>query len=147
MFLFMPATHIRVSVRWPALSRLTGSQNRFGDLDKDAMRMGYSEFYSRLPDPFLKCLCNLRPTFEAIKTRRRSSRPIFQPKRQKATPTSVKQAMLSTPCTICPPSPQKNAPSLKANPMIAQRMMVAPIKQKSIAHEVFQKTYHLLAIP
>src|SRR4030095_166483 len=23
MFLFMPATHIRVSVRWPALSRLT----------------------------------------------------------------------------------------------------------------------------
>jgi hypothetical protein len=98
------------------------------------------------PDPFLKYLCNLRPTFETIKTRRRSSRPIFQPKRQKAAPTSVKQAMLSAPCTICPPSPQKDAPSLKANPIIALRMMVAPIRQKSIAREVFQKTY-LLATP
>ena len=77
------------------------------------------------PDPFLKYSCNLRPTCEAIKTRRRSSRPIFQPKRQKAAPTSMKQAMLSAPCTICPASRQKTA---SPNPMIAPRMMVVPIK-------------------
>lgn len=29
-----------------------------------------------------RTLCNARPTFEAIITRRRSRRPIFQPKRQ-----------------------------------------------------------------
>jgi hypothetical protein len=57
-----------------------------------------------------RTLCNARPTFEAIITRRRSRRPIFQPKHQKAAPTNAKQAMLSTPCTICPPSPQKNSP-------------------------------------
>ena len=88
------------------------------------------------PDPILKYLCNLRPTFEAIKTRRRSSRPIFQAKRQKATPTSVKHAMLSAPCTICPASRQKNA---SPNPMIAPRVMVVPIKQKSVARTGYSK--------
>jgi hypothetical protein len=61
-------------------------------------------------DLFLKYLRNVRPTCEAVKTRRRSSRPIFQPKRQKTAPTSVKQAMLSIPCTICPPSPKRMVP-------------------------------------
>ena len=88
------------------------------------------------PDPFLKYLCNLRPTFEAIKTRRRSSRPIFQPKRQKTDATSVKQAMLSAPCTICPASPRKNA---SPNPMIAPRMMLVPFKEKSIARTGYSK--------
>ena len=32
MFLFIPATHIRVSVRWPALSKLSGSQNRLDEV-------------------------------------------------------------------------------------------------------------------
>jgi hypothetical protein len=86
-----------------------------------------------------RTLFNARPTFEAIITRRRSRRPIFQPKRHKAIPTSMKQAMLSIPCTICPSSALKSAPSLTlTNPVIA------PIKQKSIAaHEAFPKfTYH-----
>jgi hypothetical protein len=91
-------------------------------------------------DFFLKYPCNVRPICEVIKTRRRSNTPIFQPNRKKAAPTSVKQATLSTPCTICPPSPQKQAPSLKsANPVIAARMIVMPIKQKSIARGRYSK--------
>jgi hypothetical protein len=34
-------------VRWPALSRLSAPRIVFGDLDKDAMRMGYAKFFSR----------------------------------------------------------------------------------------------------
>jgi|SRR5580704_6368992 hypothetical protein len=37
---------------------------------------------------FLKYPYKVRRTFAAIITRKKSSRPIFQPKRQKATPTS-----------------------------------------------------------
>jgi len=49
--------------------------------------------------------------------------------------------MLSIPCTICPPSPRKNAPSLKStNPVIAPRIIVVLIRQKSIAcREAFKK--------
>jgi hypothetical protein len=87
-----------------------------------------------------RTLCNARPTFEAIIRRRRSRRPTFQPKRQKATPTSTKQAMLSTPCTICSPSVLKNAPLLSStNPVIAPRIMVAPSKQKSVARTGYSK--------
>ena len=64
----------------------------------------------------------------------KSSKPIFQPKRQKATPTSTKQAMLTIPCTICPPSVLKSLPLLNSrNPVIAPRSIVAPSKPKSIA--------------
>jgi hypothetical protein len=61
----------------------------------------------------------------------------------------MKQAMLSIPCTICPPSLLKNAPSLKlTNPVIAPRMKVVPIKQKSITCPgAFKKTYHCLVAP
>jgi hypothetical protein len=95
-----------------------------------------------------RCLCNARPTFEPIITRRKSRRPIFQPKRQKATPTSMKHAILSTPCTICPLTDLKNACSLTLkNPVIAPRMMV-PIKQKSITCPgASKKTYHCLVAP
>jgi hypothetical protein len=34
----------------------------------------------------------------------------LQPKPRKGAPTSVKQAMLSTPCMICPPIPLKKLP-------------------------------------
>ena len=100
-------------------------------------------------DFFLRYPCNVRPTCEAIKTKRISSRPIFQPKCKKAAPTSVRQPMLSTACKICLPSPQKHAPSSKsANPMIAARMIVMPNKQKSIARTRYSKsTYHSLVFP
>jgi hypothetical protein len=96
-----------------------------------------------------RTLCNARPTFEAIITRRRSRRPIFQPKRQKATPTSMKQAMLSTPCTICPPSVLKNAPLVSStNPASAPKIMVAPSKQKSVTRTRYSRiTYHSLMVP
>jgi hypothetical protein len=96
-----------------------------------------------------RSLCNARPTFEPIITRRKSRRPIFQPKRQKATPTSMKQAMLSTPCTICPPSVLKNAPLLgSTNPVIAPTIMVAPSKLKSITRTRYSRiTYHYLVVP
>ena len=90
--------------------------------------------------PPSRSLCNARPTFEPIITRRKSRRPIFQPKRQKATPTSMKQAMLSTPCTICPPSVLRNAPLLSStNPVIAPRIMVAPSKRNSIARTKYSQ--------
>jgi hypothetical protein len=94
-----------------------------------------------------RTLSNARPTFEPIITRRRSRRPIFQPKRQKASPTSMKQATLSIPCTICPPSVLKNAPSLSSttNPVIAPRIMVAPSKRQSIPST--RHSQNLLIIP
>jgi hypothetical protein len=43
MFLFMPATHVRVNAV-ASIIQTERLPDRFGDLDKDAMRMDYAEF-------------------------------------------------------------------------------------------------------
>jgi hypothetical protein len=145
-FAFVPqidrilSTDRSVLFHWAAAFRIrrVPSQPSICFVESYCARKRKSPFrFEAAEDCLLHCsrtLCNARPTFEAIITRRRSRRPIFQPKRQKAIPTSMKQAMLSTPCTICPPSVLKKAPLLSpTNPVIAPRIMVAPSKRKGIA--------------
>jgi len=53
-------------------------------------------------DLFLMYFANKNAVFDAIKRRPRSITPPFQPKRQKATPTSPKHIRLNDPCVTCP---------------------------------------------
>jgi hypothetical protein len=60
------------------------------------------------------------PTFDVMKRRARSITPTFQPKHEKASPTSAKHIMLNNPCRICPATPLNNPPSLQnTNTVIA----------------------------
>ena len=61
----------------------------------------------------------------------------FPAEARKTIPTSMKQAILSTPWTICPPSVLKRLlPLSSTNPVIAPRIMVIPSQRKSIARTI-----------
>ena len=71
--------------------------------------------------------------FDTIKSRPRSITPTFQPKCQKATPTSAKHTTLNNPCTTCPAILQRNSLSLKhTTPVSAPKTNVVLISNTII---------------